>query len=258
MTDERIIAYLLDELPEEEAEQFDRDCFGRADRLEQINVVEGDLIDAYLRDELSPEQRQHFEQNYLTPARLERMLMAAALLRHVDAPPEGAVAAVTGQTNESRRARRSIPFWNSWPWGLRAAAALGLIVLIAGAWWLLQLRGPTRRAVATLTLIISTDGNRGAGDRPPSVRLPPDVDALNLYLRVPEQATTSGPPSRVELVKEDGETSPLQIEARDAGTVTVAIPAARLKRGLYSLRVFTTNAEGAEQRVSGSYFFIVE
>lgn len=256
MTDERIIAYLLDELPEEEAEQFDQDCFGQAERLEQIDVVEGELIDDYLRNELSPEQRAHFEQNYLTPARLERVLLAAALLRHVDAPQEEAAAARVTELTD--RPSKIFTFWNSRVWGLRAAAALGLIVVIAGAWWLFRPRTPTRQIVATLTLNISADRSRGTGDGLASVSLTPDVDALSIHLRTPEQVPTGGPLSRVELVNEDQVVTPLTIEARAADTVTVLIPAARLTPGLYSLRIFTTNAEGAEQRVSGSYFFVVE
>jgi hypothetical protein len=257
MTDERIIAYLLDELPEEEAEQFDEDCFGQADRLEQINVVEGDLIDAYLRNALSSEQHEHFEQNYLTPARLERVLMAAALLRHVDAPQEEVGAHATERPDGPSRVRRLIDLWNSRAWGLHAVAALGLIVVIASAGWFLWFRTPTQQSVATLTLSISTDRRRGAGDRPASVRLAPDVSALSIHLKLPEQ-TTSGQPSRVELVQEGGKVSPLMIEARDASTVTVVIPAAQLTRGLYSLRITMTNAEGAEERMRGSYFFIAE
>ena len=50
----------------------------------------------------------------------------------------------------------------------------------------------------------------------------------------------------------------LSIEGRAAGTVFLEIPAAQLPRGPYVLKLFTTNVEGTEQRVSGSYFFTVE
>jgi hypothetical protein len=259
MTDGRIIAYLLDELPEEEAEQFEEYCFAQEDWPEQINLIEENLIYAYLRGELSPEQREHFERNYLTTeARREHVLMTAALLRQLDIPEEETSSPVIRQPDEPSRAKRLIAFWNSRAWGLPAVAALGLVVVIVGAWWLLRLRTSTRQTVATLTLTISNDRERGDGARPVSVRLPPDVDALSIQMRVPEQATASGSPSRVELLDEDGVVSPLVIETRDAGAVAVIIPATRLKRGPYSLRLFTKNAEGAEQRVSGLYFFVVE
>ncbi len=258
MTDERIIAYLLDELPEEEAERFDEDCFAQADWPEQVHLVEENLIAAYLRAELPPERREHFEQNYLTTeARLEHVLMAAALLRHSAVPREGAEAADSRRADGSGWVRRLNDFWNRRFWGMYAAATLGLVIIISGVWWM-RLGTPTQQTVATLALTISADRSRGAGDRPASVGLSPDVRELILHLKLPESATAGGRPSRVERLNEDGKVRPLTIEARDAGTVTVSIPAAQLTRGMYSLKVFTTNAEGAEQRVGGSYFFVVE
>src|SRR5690242_13792215 len=85
MTDERIIAYLLEELPEEERERFEDACFAEEEWPEEIATVEDDLIEAYLRNQLTPERRQSFEQHYLvTAARQERVAVAAALLRCVD------------------------------------------------------------------------------------------------------------------------------------------------------------------------------
>src|SRR5947199_1400683 len=85
MTDERIIAYLLEELPEDDLERFEDECFAQEEWLAQINLVEGDLIEEYLRDELTAERRQRFERNYLiTKASEERVVIAAALLRYAD------------------------------------------------------------------------------------------------------------------------------------------------------------------------------
>src|SRR5918911_605367 len=85
MTDERIIAYLLEELPAEELERFEDECFAQADWPAQLELVEDDLIDAYLSDELPHERRQRFEQNYLTTqARQDRVEVAAALLCRVE------------------------------------------------------------------------------------------------------------------------------------------------------------------------------
>jgi hypothetical protein len=255
MTDERIIAYLLNELPEEEAAQFEEECFAQASWPDQINLVEEDLIDSYLRGGLSREQHQHFERNYLsTEARLERVLMAAALLRLVDAPQREVGSPTSGQASRPSRLRHFIALWNNWTFRLPATAALGLLVVIGGAWWFLRSR-PMERPSMAIALTISADGKRGDGDGPASVKLSPDVAALSIHLKMPEQAT--GRVSRVELVNEDGEVRPLTIEARDAGTITVSLPAAQLVRGPYSIRVFTTNAGGVEQRIGGSYFFVV-
>src|SRR5215210_4154430 len=93
MTDENIIAYLLEELPDEDAEQFEDACFAEESWPSRLDLAEEDLIDAYLRNELTPERRQRFERNYLTtPAREERVILAAALLRQVDEHPFAAQA----------------------------------------------------------------------------------------------------------------------------------------------------------------------
>jgi len=56
MTDEHIIAYLLQELNEEEAEHFEEQCFAQEKWPAELDSVEQDLIDAYLRNELSKDR----------------------------------------------------------------------------------------------------------------------------------------------------------------------------------------------------------
>ena len=69
MTDERTTAYLLDELPEHEAEQFEEQCFSQPEWPDvELQSAEDDLIHAYIKNQLSPERRRRFEENYLTTA----------------------------------------------------------------------------------------------------------------------------------------------------------------------------------------------
>lgn len=261
MTEERIIAYLLEELPEEELRQFEDECFAEKSWPQLIGLVEEDLIDAYLRDELTPEQRQRFERNYLTTeARQDRVLMAAALLRHVDeqqtaAQPAAAAAPPTGQT----RLGRLRAFWVSRTWALRAAAALAAVVVIAGALWLTIFRKQSPQTFATINLTGSS-GTRAQGAQAVKVNYPLDADALRISLRLPEGL----PPAvryRVELENLDddkGEASPLEIAGQDAQSVSVLIPAAQLTRGRYALKLFAVKNDGAEQRIEAGYFFDVE
>src|SRR3712207_2093541 len=106
MTDERIIAYLLNELSEEESEQFEDECFAAEAWPPEINLAEEDLIDAYLRNELTAERRQRFEQNYLTTEeRQERVRVAAALLHHIDERNAASGATATVVALPKRAAR---------------------------------------------------------------------------------------------------------------------------------------------------------
>jgi hypothetical protein len=255
MTDERIIAYLLQELPEEELEQFEDDCLAQESWPSEINLAEEDLIDAYLRGELTREQRQHFEQNYLTTeARQERVLLAAALLRHVDERQAAAQTPVAKEPTVQGWNGRFLDFWNSQAWGLRAAAALTVVAIIAGAWWAYRLRTPSPQTFATLTLTIS-HGNRGGGAEAAKVRLP--LSVLRISLVLPEEL----PPAeghRVEMEDDKGETKSIAISGEHPESVSVVIPGEQLRRGQYALKLFATRADTTEQRIPGSYLFIVE
>ena len=245
---QRAIAYLLEELTDEEARQFEDEGFARTSWAAQMRLVEEDLIDAYLRAELTQARRQGFERNYLvTEARQQRVLTAAALLRHGDA---------IGPTKPTW-AERFRAFWSSQAWSLRPAAVLAVVVIIIGsAMWLTRPRPHSPQTFAALTLAISTS-NRAEGVQAGKVKLSPNHDALKISLLLPVPL----PPAaryRVELENESGATKPLEIAGQDAQTISVVITAAQLARGQYVLKLFAIKDDGTEQRVNGSYFFIIE
>jgi hypothetical protein len=258
MTDERIIAYLLGELPEKESEQFEDECFAQERWPAQISLNEEDLIDAYLRDELTPDRRQRFEQNYLTTeAREERVIMAAAFLRRLDECHAASQTAVHTEPAKTTWAERLRAFWNSQSLALRAAAAFVVIAILAGTLWLSLLRAPSPNTFATINLRHSYS-NRAGGVQAGRVKLPLEADALRIRLELPERLPPAGR-YRVELENEDGETQPLEIAGQDAQSLSVVIPASRLERGIYALNIFTANSDGtAEQPINGNYFLTVE
>jgi hypothetical protein len=258
--DERSIAYLLGELPKEESERFEDECFDQEDWPEQLNQVEEDLIEDYLRGDLAPERRRLFERNYLTTtARVERVRMAAALLRHVDelgADEEGANDSegddvpVDGKMSGGWLSA----FLSTHAWAPRAALALGALAVLTVAWWFT--RPEPRRAVALLTLSVSS-GNRAEGAQPGRVRLTPETGVLRVSLILPEDQ----PPAaryRVKLEEERGEKETLDVTGQDARTVSVEVSASDLARGQYALTLFTVGGDGTERRVPGRYLFTVE
>jgi hypothetical protein len=259
MTDERIIAYLLEELPEEELEQFEDDCFADEDWPAQVNLAEEDLVDAYLRNELSQERRRRFEQTYLkTEARQERVMLAAALLRHIDkqqAEPKAVIA--TSSSTESTWRERLQAFWSGQTLALRAVAMIAIVSLIGGLLWLYLSRSPSSHSFVSLTLTISLKDNRSEGVQADKVKLPLPADILKISLKLPEKAPQATD-YRVELDKDTGETKVLKIAERDAQSVVVDIPASQLTRGQYALKLFTVKEDGTEQRIAGKYFFMVE
>lgn len=255
MTDERIFAYLLGELTEEEAGQFDEEYFASEDLADQIGPAEDDLIDAYLRGELTPEQRQHFEQNYLnTEARLKGVAVATGLLRYVNAL--GAEETSAPAREEQTWIKSFIAFWSGRNWALRAGLAVGVVAVVLGGVWLFRSRTRSPQVVATLTLTINAGDNRAEGAQPDRMKLPPDAEALRIILKLPDRSAATG--YRVELLNEGGEATILRVVGRDAESVTAEIPAAQLTRGEYALRLYAVRSDGTEERVRGVYLFNVE
>lgn len=253
MTDERIIAYLLKALPEEELERFEDECFDSENWPAEVSLVEEDLIDNYLRNELDPEQRQSFEQNYLTTtARMERVRVAAALLRHIDA--SAAEATVPTPPVKRMWAERLRAWWGGPPLMPRAAVALAVVALIVGAWWLFS--PPKARTIATLTLTAG-HSDRAKGVQAGRVKLTRDMDALKISLTLPDPSSTVTH-YRAQLEDENGAVKFSENVQREAQFVRVTIPASLLARGQHVLKLFAVKPDHTEQRVPGSYFFIVE
>lgn len=256
MTEERIVAYLLEELPEEELEQFEDECFARESWPDEIDLVETDLIDDYLRGVLAPEQRRRFEQYYLTTAaRMERVRRAAALLRHVD----GYTAAATAETVAVPPTRQTWTgrlrgFWDSLTRLPRAAVALTVVAVVVGGWWLSSPGVRSPRAVATLTLTAS-NSDRAEGVQAGRVKLTRDDEALRISLMLPDG---SAPAARYKVTLEDvdGEVKPLEVSGQDTQSVSVLLPAAQLARGRYAMKLIAVDGDG--ELSVGRYFFNVE
>ncbi len=257
MTDERIIAYLLEELPETDLERFEDECFAQESWPIELTLVEEDLIDAYLRHELTPERRQRFEQNYLTTdARQARLSLAAALLRHVDECHAASKVTNIVPIPQPTWAERFGAFWNRQTWALRTAMAIVLVSFIAGTLWFGFLRPSSPRTFATLTLTISNN-NRAEGAQAGKVKLPPDAEALNISLMLP-QPPPAAARYRVELENDNGERKALEVTSQDDQSVWVRVPTAQLARASYALKLYAIKTDETEERIKGSYYFLVE
>lgn len=81
---ERALEYLLGELPESEAAEFEEQCFIDDELFEETSALENDLIDSFVRGELSEAERQQFEKGYLvSPARRANVEFSRALAEHL-------------------------------------------------------------------------------------------------------------------------------------------------------------------------------
>jgi hypothetical protein len=75
-----LVRYLLGQLSEEEQVRIEEEYFGNQEWFTQLEVVEGELIDAYVCHQLSKKDRQAFEKAFLSvPERRQRIAFAQAL-----------------------------------------------------------------------------------------------------------------------------------------------------------------------------------
>jgi hypothetical protein len=257
MTDERIIAYLLEELPEDDLERFEEECFAQESWPVELTLVEEDLIEAYLRNELPAERRRRFEQKYLvTEAGRERVSMAAALLRHVDEHHNAAQQHRAVPPPEPTWTERFRALWNRQRRGFSAALALVTITIILGTIWISRQPTSSPQSFAAVTLTIS-NSNRADAAQIGKLKLSPETEALKVSLTLP-QPQPAELRYRVELDNATGEKKVSKVIGQNSQSVEVLVPTAQLAREQYAFRLFAIKPDSSEQRISGSYFLLIE
>ena len=241
MTDEQIIAYLLQELTEEEAERFEEHCFAQEKwPADEIDPVEQDLIDAYLRNELSKDRHRRFEEKYLiTDARKARVLTAQSFAQ-VLCPPR----------------KKTLKEWLEALWQRplvpQTAVAILIVAIVAP---ILVVSLMSAKTYTRVDLAMASP-ERGPGPQMEKVKLPLSTDGLEIHLKLPE-TSTPGAAYRVEWQDIKGNSSELKIDKQDTQSIVVLIRANLLSPGRYALYLFKTNAGETEQRI-GNYFFQAE
>lgn len=260
--DKEIRQYLLGGLDEGARQTVERRLLTEEDFFEELLFAEEELTDQYLNEELSADERRSFESHFLsTPERRRKLSFAKALGRYVAAHSAG-VRAVADEPRRSPApgdaptwAGRLRAFWGAQGRALRVGAAFAAAVFLVGSAWFL-LRPPAPRTYVALSLSPAAV-TRGEGGRAEAVKLSPDTDALKVTLTLPGGAA-EGSRFEVELENEGGTVGRLEAERRDAQSISLEIPASRLAPARYALRVFEVGADGAGQRLPGSYLFNVE
>jgi hypothetical protein len=134
--EERITRYLLGELPEEQQIEIEDRAFSDKEFLARITAVENDLIDEYVREELPKTARRRFETLFLaSEGRRKRVEFARALVQVAD---EARVPKHETTTLVSWREALAAFIHGLNPVGRVALAAAALVVLLGGAWLIVQ------------------------------------------------------------------------------------------------------------------------
>ena len=251
MNDERTTAYLLEELSEEEAEQFERQCFSESEWPDiDLESAEEDLIEAYVRNELPPDRHQRFENYYLTTtAREERVLLARSFLRVVCSPDPP-------KETWMEWLRSAFDFPSLVP-KFAPVAAILILGVASLLWWPSRPLTPQTFKDLNLAYVSQERTTRSSTAPTPKLTLPLNADALRVSLTLPEP-TPEGATYIVRWENVKGPLGTLQIEESKAKSLTVVIPAEDLIPGQYTLKLLRKNQDGTEQIVGGGYFLDIE
>ena len=142
---ERIIQYLLGDLPEKELSRVEDHYFDDDAFFEEMAIVEEELIDDYLSGHLAGRDREKFESSFLaSPARRDRVEFSRTLIK-----------SLSGPRPDARPVRRESVSWFQSLFINRnrvfqfACAALALLVA-AGVTWLAVENARLRNDIARL------------------------------------------------------------------------------------------------------------
>jgi len=243
----QIRRYLLGQLSDGASEEMERDLLANEEIFAELLIIEQELTDEYVNGGLTPDERANFERHFLaTPERQEDLRFAQALNRYVKAHKD----------NKQTAAVHVPVFRYSQSFRFRLIAAVALVAILIGVYWIIPRPPPSQQNFAILTLTISAS-DRSEGTPAATIKVPRNVDGLQILLQLPDQSLAAVR-YRVEMEHDDGEKKSFEAAASERQSISVVIPAAELKRGLNSLKVFALRGDGKEQRIPGNYFFTVE
>ena len=130
--DEKLISYLLGELPEDEESQLEENYLWDKEKREQLSLAEDELIYAYARGELAKAQREQFESYFLnSPKRQDRLRMAKTVVNY------------TAQLISEKKAPVSPSWWqkllelfSAHRYGALQFAGAAIIIMLVSSLWL--------------------------------------------------------------------------------------------------------------------------
>lgn len=223
--------YLLGELGERERAEIERAYFEDAERFQELEAAEAELIDAYVRGELLEAQARHFkirvdESRDLT----ERVELARSLARYADV--HQVVAPI----------RRSTGF--AWKLSMSLAAAV-LVLTVGGA--VLWRASHTDTAV---TFALRAGLARGPGD-PQIIDVPRGSKVLRLHLDFDGAAYAQ---YRAVIRTADGSVvwqgEHLLPTRPGAPSLDVEVPAGVMTANDYVISLSGARADGADEKVA--------
>jgi hypothetical protein len=246
--------YLLGLSEEAEDERLELRLLMDAAFGEEFDAIVDEITDQHVSGEFQGEERKQVEGYFLkSPERRAKAQFAAALIDHASAREEKTVPLPAVASPTLRERWRA--FWSAQNVALRFAATAAIVVIAVSLAYL-NFRDKPYKSFALLELTIS-NSERAEGTQLKPLPLTPQNDAAKIFLDLPDQSNqyTS---YQAELVDRNGARRNVEITERNQRAVTVIIPASALTRGSYALHLFGNKSDGKQERIPGSYLFMVQ
>jgi hypothetical protein len=239
--DERIIEYLLGELPEAESSLMEEQYLASQDTFRQMQEIEAELHDAYARGSLSRERRLRFEQQLLaTPRQLQRLEFSRAMI-------------------QAQSSSRRPLVWTSLPKPAILAIGIAAMLTIAiGVWWTtsqklrVQVAQPAIESRSPIVVVATLvpGATRAAGEEF-TIKLPANADVLRLTAGLerdshPSYNAVLRTPEGVESWRNSDLHSQLNAAAP---SVILDIPATSLVSGHYALTLSGDKPDGTTEDI---------
>jgi hypothetical protein len=245
--EERMIAYLLGELPEAESVQIEEEYLADEETLASLLAIEAELYDAYAGDSLSPERRRRFEERLLTtPAKRRRLEFSRALLQY--RPEQSA------PSTEPSRSRWLIP----------ALALAALLIVGIGLWRFPSPKQsapeppiPAARTPIVIPFVLGAGLVRDGGNES-TLDLPANADSIRITFdlehdsRPPFEAKLRTPEG-VEIWASDPAHAPTPTGPR---SLTMEVPAPLLVSGHYILTLSAASGNGTFESIADHAFLV--
>lgn len=241
----RIRDYLLGHLSSEEQQKIEERLMVEDDLFEEFEISKDELIEEYRAGELNRKENLWFENHYLASHEGRQRHTLAAALTCLQSP--------SPQPKQLSWFERTVLFFKQKPWAIATVTPVVLAV-IAGSLIFSQVFGP--KQTLAITLESSTFNRAPSEPKYRRIQLTPEVGEVKIDLMLPD-SVTPGANYRVELDNRSAKTKTLKVSGTHPRSVSVIISAGELPEGLYALKLFAINSNGAEQRVGDYYFEII-
>ena len=227
--------WLLGLLPEQDSRSLEEWLITDSELYEEVFIVEEELIDDYIAGRLSVDERSAFESYFMnSPERQEQFRIANALRVYI---------------GDAKETESSAEVKSRWPFAAISLAAAALVI-VALVWLALSLQ-PVRTG-RSLSVVLTPGGQTREGGTVQRITIPPDVDTLDLDLRLTRNDFQK---YRATLLNSDGGT--IQItENLNGPTLRVPVRTQQLPQGEYQLKVDGITADGNLESAD-SYRFVV-